>query len=81
MGLFRRVEENNILGCFLDDVGDAAKREFDDVESDSDSETEGEVGVWSASGVNSKVYKRRMVVWKNEIREKRHRFASTDAFR
>jgi len=55
-------------GAALEDVGKAADVDFDDVESESDSDTEGEVGVWSASGVNSEAYKRRMAVWKNEIR-------------
>ena len=65
----------------LDDVGDATDGEFDDVESDSGSEIEGEVGVWSASGVTSEAYKRTMVVWKNEIRGKGQKFTLADAFR
>jgi len=51
-------------------VGDALEGEFDDAESNSDFEIEGEVSVWSASGVNYEAYKRRMDMRKNAIRGK-----------
>ena len=44
-------------GVVLEDVGEAADVDFDDAESESDSDTKGEVGVWSASGVNFEAYK------------------------
>ena len=37
-------------GIVLEDVGEAADVDIEDAESDSEADTEGEVGVWSASG-------------------------------
>ena len=45
--------------AIVQEAGDAAD---DDSVLDSTSEIEGEVGVWSRSGVNAEAYKRRMVV-------------------
>ena len=69
------------VAIVTEDVGEAADGVFDDGLSESDSETEGEIGVWSASGMNLEAYKRRMVMWKSKIRGKVQKFASTDAFR
>ena len=51
--------------------------------SDTDSESDGEGGeeVWGRSGVNAETYKRKMVIWKNEILGEGQRFSSVDAFR
>ena len=49
--------------------------------TDSESDGEGEEDVWSRSEVNAETYKRKMVIWKNEILGKGRRFSSPDAFR
>ena len=51
--------------------------------SDTDLESDGEGGevLWGRSGVNAETYKRKMVVWKNEILGEGQRFPSADAFR
>ena len=48
---------------------------------DSESKVDVEEGVWSRSGVNAESYKRKMVIWKNEIMGKGQKFLSVDAFR
>ena len=60
------------------DAGEAPDEDSKDATSNSHFETEGEVGVWSPSGVNSEAYKRRMVVQKKEIIGKRQKFVSID---
>jgi len=49
--------------------------------TDSESEAEGEEVVWGRSGVNAEWYKKKMVIWKNEIIGKGQKFQSADAFR
>jgi len=49
--------------------------------TDLESEADGEEVVWGSLGVNAESYKRKMVIWKNEIMGKGQKFLSVDAFR
>jgi len=49
--------------------------------TDSELEVDGEEDVWGRSRVNAETYKRKMVIWKNEIVGKGQKFSSVDAFR
>ena len=44
-GTIQKGNRGRHVRLLVDDVGDALDGEFDDIESDSDSETKGEVGV------------------------------------
>ena len=48
---------------------------------DSESDVEGEEHVWGCLGVNVEAYKRKTVIWRNEIFGKGQWFSSADAFR
>ena len=48
--------------------------------TDSKSDGEGGDEVWGRSRVNAETYKRKMVIWKNEILGEGQRFSSADAF-
>jgi len=50
-----------------EEVVNAVDKDLDELAIESESDADSEEHVWSASGVNSGAYKRRMGIWKNEI--------------
>ena len=63
------------------DVCEGQRGDSDMSGSDSESDVEGEEHVWGRSGVNAEAYKRKMVIWRNEIFGKGQWFSLADAFR
>ena len=49
--------------------------------TDSESEADGEKVIWGRLGVKAESYRKKMVIWKNEIIGKGQKFQSADAFR